>query len=134
MHAKNILCYTRYSVVQKLSNKQNAKVIYRFDRLRTSYGKRQKAIWALEKLLSTHEFDYILLRVKSGLIRLKLLPLMYIIELADIMFFIKGLKTPTSNFNGLTLPDHFFPFVLVVAEKGSGDIASIEWCSDTFAL
>ena len=34
----------------------------------------------------------------------------------------------------LTLPDSFFPFVFVVAEKGTGDIASIDWCSDTLAL
>ena len=27
-----------------------------------------------------------------------------------------------------------FPFVFVVAEKGSGDIVSIDWCSDTLAL
>ena len=32
-------------------------------------------------------------------IQLKLLPLMYIFELVDIMFFIKSLKAPTSNFN-----------------------------------
>ena len=29
-----------------------------------------------------------------------------------------------------SLPNYFFPFVFVVAEKGSGDIASIDWCSD----
>ena len=33
---------TKYSIVQKLS-KQSAKVICRFDRLRTSYSKRQKS-------------------------------------------------------------------------------------------
>ena len=39
------LCYTRYSIVQKLSNKQSAKVIYRFDRLRTAaHSKSGKAI------------------------------------------------------------------------------------------
>ena len=39
---QNILCYTRYSIVQKLSNKQYAKVICRFDRLITAQSKRQK--------------------------------------------------------------------------------------------
>ena len=31
----------------------------------------------------------------------------------------------------LALPDHFFLFVFVVVEKGSGDIVSIEWCQYT---
>ena len=31
---QNILRYTRYSIVQKISNKQSAKVICRLDRLR----------------------------------------------------------------------------------------------------
>ena len=37
--------------MQKLSNKQNAKVICRFDRLRTAHSKRQKAIcdWICKK-------------------------------------------------------------------------------------
>ena len=30
-HAKNILCHTTYSIVQKFSNKQSVKVICRFD-------------------------------------------------------------------------------------------------------
>ena len=34
MHAK-YLCYIRYSVVQKLNNKQSANVIYTFGKLRT---------------------------------------------------------------------------------------------------
>ena len=33
----------------KSYNKQNAKVVCRFDRLRTAHSKRQKAISALEK-------------------------------------------------------------------------------------
>ena len=37
---KNNLCNTTNSIVQKLSNKQSAKVICRFDRLRTSHSKR----------------------------------------------------------------------------------------------
>ena len=36
---KNILCYTRYSIVQETSNKQSAKGICRFDRLRTAHSK-----------------------------------------------------------------------------------------------
>ena len=52
----------------QLSNKQSAKVICKFDRFRTAHSKRQKTIWALEKLLATHAFDYILLRVNPGLI------------------------------------------------------------------
>ena len=36
MHT-NILCNTRYSIVHKLSNKQNAKMICRFDKLSHNY-------------------------------------------------------------------------------------------------
>ena len=36
--------------------------------------------------------------------------------------------------DSLALPDYFLSFVFVVAEKGSGDIVSIEWCSNTSAL
>ena len=32
-HMQNISCSTRYTTVQKLSNKQRAKVICKFDRL-----------------------------------------------------------------------------------------------------
>ena len=53
--------------MQKLSNKQSAKVICRFDRLRTAHSKRQKAIEALENLSSTHAFDHIVLRINAGL-------------------------------------------------------------------
>ena len=31
----------------------------------------------------------------------------------------------------LTLPDCFFTFFIVVAEKGSGDVVNIEWHKDT---
>ena len=37
---QNILCRAGYSIVEKLSNKQSAKVICWFDRLRTSHSKR----------------------------------------------------------------------------------------------
>ena len=48
---KKIICYRSYSIVHKLSNKQSAKVICRFDRLKAAHIKRQKAIyeWILEK-------------------------------------------------------------------------------------
>ena len=64
---QNILSCTRYSILQTLSKKQSANMICKFDRLRTAHRKRQKAIWALENLLATHAFDYIVLRVNSGL-------------------------------------------------------------------
>ena len=53
----------------KLSNKQSAKVICRFDRLRTAYRKSQKGIilCALENLSVTHAFDHIVLKVNPGL-------------------------------------------------------------------
>ena len=41
-HMQNILCYTKYSTVEKFSNKQNAKVNCRFDRLGTAHSKKQK--------------------------------------------------------------------------------------------
>ena len=47
----NILCYNDVFYYAKLSNKQNAKVICRFDRLRRVHSKRQKAIWALQKVI-----------------------------------------------------------------------------------
>ena len=36
---------------------------------------------------------------KTRLLKLRLLPLMYIFELSDIMFFIKSIKCPTNSFN-----------------------------------
>ena len=45
-------------------------------------------------ILNDYISDY-----KSRLIRLNLLPLMYIYELNDIMFFIKSCKSPSSHFN-----------------------------------
>ena len=64
---QNILCRTKYSTVQKLSNKQSAKVICRFDRLKTSHSKRQKSQMSIEKLSSAHTFNYIVLKVNPGL-------------------------------------------------------------------
>ena len=31
----------------------------------------------------------------------------------------------------LALPDNSFMFVFVLVEKGCGDLANIDWCSDT---
>ena len=38
-HTVEYLCSTRYSVVQNLSDKKSAKVLHRFDRLRTAHSK-----------------------------------------------------------------------------------------------
>ena len=45
----------------------SAKVICRFDRLRTAHSKRQQAIWVLKNLLATHTLDYIVFRVEPDL-------------------------------------------------------------------
>ena len=42
--------------------------------------------------------DYIS-NYKTRLIKLQLLPLMYVLEISDIMFFITNIKNPTSSFN-----------------------------------
>ena len=60
------VCITKYSIVQKLSNKQSGKVICRFDRLRISHSKRQKSFMRIKKLLSVHAFNYIVLKVNPG--------------------------------------------------------------------
>ena len=64
---QNISCRTKYSVVQKLSNKRSAKVICRFNRLRTSHSKSQKSQMSTEKLSSAHAFNYIVLKVNPVL-------------------------------------------------------------------
>ena len=64
---QNILCYTRNSIVQKLSNKQSAKVICRYDRLGTVHSKRQTSHMSIENLSATHAFNYIVLRGNTGL-------------------------------------------------------------------
>ena len=51
----------------KLSSKQSAKMICRFDRLRTAHSKNKQAIQIIEHLSATHTFDYIVLRVNPGL-------------------------------------------------------------------
>ena len=48
-------------------NKQSAKAICRFERLRTSHSKRQKAVQALKRLSFAHTFNYIVLRIIPGL-------------------------------------------------------------------
>ena len=50
--------YTRYCTVQKVSNKQSAKVICRLNRLSTvARSKSQKAMWVMEYLSAAHIFD-----------------------------------------------------------------------------
>ena len=49
------MCMVKWKIIchphtKYFMNKQSVKVTCRFDRLRTSYGKRWKAILALEKL------------------------------------------------------------------------------------
>ena len=66
-----ILCYIKYSVVQKLSNKQSAKVICRLDRLKAAHRKNKKAIQVMEYLSVAPAFDYIVLRINFGLTTLK---------------------------------------------------------------
>ena len=48
----------KISIVQKLSINQSAKVICRFDRLRTAYSKRQTNYMSIGNLSATHTFDY----------------------------------------------------------------------------
>ena len=45
-------------------------------------------------ILNDYSSDY-----RTRLIKLKLIPFMYILDINDIMFFITGLKFPTSSFN-----------------------------------
>ena len=49
---------------------------------------------ATKYILNDYSSDY-----KTRLIHLRLLPLMYIFEISDILFFIKNLKNFTNNFN-----------------------------------
>ena len=50
--------------MQKLSNKQSAKVISRFDRHRMAHSKR---LISHMNLSAAHAFNYVVLRVKPGL-------------------------------------------------------------------
>ena len=59
MHIKIFHVSQGISIVQKLSNKQSAKMICRFDRLRTSHSKRQKSHMSFERLLSADAFNFI---------------------------------------------------------------------------
>ena len=52
----------------KVCNKQSAKVICRFDRLRKVHRKG-KSHMSTGKLLTAHAFDHIVLRVNPGLTR-----------------------------------------------------------------
>ena len=53
--------------MQKLSNKQSAKVIYRFDRLKTAHSKTQKAIIITENLTTALAFEYLVFMVNPHL-------------------------------------------------------------------
>ena len=52
-------------------------------------------------ILNDYTSDY-----KTLLLKLKLLPLMYLLDLSDVLFFIKSIKLPSDNFNIL----HFVSF------------------------
>ena len=69
---------------------------------------------ATKYILNDYLFDY-----KTRLTYLSLLPLMYIFEISNILFFIKNLKNPPNNFNidtyisfsiGITGLSYFFYF------------------------
>ena len=60
---QNFSCCTRYAIVKKLSNKHSAKVICKFDRLRTLHNKRKKSLMSIEKIIVCPRFDYTVLRV-----------------------------------------------------------------------
>ena len=49
---------------------------------------------ATKVILNDYTSDY-----KSRLIKLQLLPLMYMYDLSDILFFIKSVKTPNNSFD-----------------------------------
>ena len=54
-------------------------------------------------ILNNYTSDY-----KTRLLKLKLLPLMYLLDLSDVLFFIKSIKLPSDNFNILCI--HFVSF------------------------
>ena len=56
---------------------------------------------SIKYILNDYTSDY-----KSRLLKLKLLPLMYLLDLSDVLFFIKSIKLPYDNFNIL----HFVSF------------------------
>ena len=55
---------------------------------------------AIKFILSDYSSDY-----KTRLIQLGMLPLMYILEIADIVFFIKSINNPSEKFNNLDFVD-----------------------------
>jgi len=57
---------------------------------------------ATKYILQDFSSDY-----KSHLTNLNLLPLMYVFEVSDIMFFINNIKNPTSSFNISSYMYHF---------------------------
>ena len=70
MHAKYFMLHKVF-FVQKLSNKQSAKVICRLDKLRMAHTAR-----VMKHLSAAHAFDYIVLRINPGLTTCKDLAMM----------------------------------------------------------
>ena len=68
--------------------------------------------WATKFILQDYVSGY-----KSRLIKLKLLPLMYLFELQNILFAIKSLKAPTNQF-GIT---NFISFDSTITRSGSSN-------------
>ena len=72
----------------------------KFDKRHHQYGKNTKTFYT-KYILNDYTSDY-----KTRLLKLKLLPLMYLLDLSDVLFFIKSIKLPSDNFNIL----HFVSF------------------------
>ena len=84
---QNLSCNTRYSIVQKLSNKQSAKVICRIDRLCTAYSMRQTSHMSIGKLIGCpHTFNYIVLSVKPVLTSCEHLAIVLAYQLQQYQF------------------------------------------------
>ena len=71
---------------------------------------------ASKYILGDYSSDY-----KTRLIKLNLLPLMYIYELLDILFFIKSLKSPNNSFNIL----HYISFIKTSTRSGGKKLIHI---------
>ena len=66
-HAHKTFMLHKAFYCAKLSNKQSAKVICMFDRLRTAHRNRQTSHMSIGNLFSAHAIDYIVVRVNYGL-------------------------------------------------------------------
>ena len=58
-----------------------------------------KKLEQLQRQTTKYIFNDYVSDYKTRLTNLRLLPLMYIFEISDVLFFIKNLKNPTNNFN-----------------------------------